>query len=72
MELPARDDWSIEAAEKEAKITTAAPISYARHLLSRFHALPKKNLEKAGKITLNKMLSGAKQLNEMQAAQLEG
>ena len=65
-ELPAADEWSVEAAEKEAKLVKGAPIAYYAHLMCRVHCLPKKNLEKAGKMTLNKMFSGAQQMNEME------
>jgi len=58
-ELPAKDEWLIEAAEKEAKFTKGFPITFYQHLLCRFHAVPKKNIEKGGKMTLNKMVSGA-------------
>ena len=56
----------MEAAEKEAKLVKGAPIAYYAHLMCRVHCLPKKNLEKAGKMTLNKMFSGAQQMNEME------
>ena len=57
--LPAKDEWSMEEAEKEAKITKGEEISYHQHLLCRLHSMPKKNIEKAGKVAFNLMLSGA-------------
>ena len=49
----------MEEAEKEAKITKGEEISYHQHLLCRLHSMPKKNIEKAGKVAFNLMLSGA-------------
>ena len=70
-ELPGRDEWSLEGVDKEAKIAKSGSITYTQHLICRFHAIPKKNLEKAGKMMLNKMLSGAAKEREDRKARAE-
>lgn len=40
-------------------------MTLAQHLLSRFHAIPRKQLEMGGKAMWAQMLDGAKNLNKL-------